>query len=577
MAIMNPTTGITSQFGRAMKKFLPPPPLPSPVSRSFLFELIDTQTNMVEQSFSLVIPPNAVSIREPQRVTTTKTFGNVFVDDYGPDNIQIMIRGFSGTSHAWPTFQPANPDTRLQSADMLSVEASATTGMASSGYTHKSAFYTFLDTIIRYKNNYPDTFGDFKLRVYDLYDEQSYDCVLMDFSVDRTADRPLYYPYSITLLAYNMPDTQGPMMPTYIEMGGIIDTILEGINLAIDWVDGGFAFVSAIKSAMATITNTVNLVAARLATFTSDVMALAASPLDLTKQLIEQVGAFDVTVEAAYSNYLITKESYANAKEMTQSLWRQTLKLYHEAISQGAQSSRTERMPFDLGLVIPSGADLHSVAADKEMGVNEASRDYQIDSQMFTGVNLYTVRAKDTLQSIALNQMGDSALWPYLASVNDILDNVELHTHEQIYIPVKSHAVTINKDNFIVTENPLRDPYGTDIMIDSNGNFVLTESNDLALISGIYNIQQWVNMLFKTPIGSVIKQTTFGLSAQPGMPGDNSALRYLRMSCRSAIMLDPRIQRILSLNFTMSSDVIIIGMDLEIVGYDQTLPIEVTL
>lgn len=573
MAIINPIPGVQGQFNRALNKFKPPEPLPTPVTRSFLFEIINTQTSLIEKSFALVVPPQAVSIREPERVSITKTFGNVFVDDYGPDNIQIMIRGFSGTSHAWPTFRMGG--SAELPANTVSYMAQNTP--LTEGYTHKTAFYTFRDEIMRYKLNNPDTFGDMKLRVYDLYDEQSYDCVLMEFSCDRTSERPLYYPYTITLLAYRMPDAEGDTTPTPIMMGGVVDKILTGIDTAVNWMQGGFAFVSAIKSTVATIANTANLIASSLATFTGDIAAVATSPLDLTKQLFTLVDSFASTVETAYSNYKMTEDAYLNAKEMVQDMYRNTLRLYHEAIGQGAQSSRIERLIIDLGLDIPSGSDIHVLSTDRNMGVKEASRKYKVVSKSFSGVKLYSVKGKDTLQSIALSQMGDSNLWPYLASVNKLRDNTDLQTKTEIYVPDLSQRKALNKDSFIVTEDSTRDPYGTDIRVDSNGNFVLAENNDFALISGLDNVQQSVDRMFKTPLGSMLKQTAIGLSAQPGMPGTASAFGYLRMGCRSALKLDPRISKVSKFYFTIQSDVIEMGLDLEIVGSDKVLPVSITL
>jgi len=74
------------------------------LSKSWLFEVVDSRTEKIEASFTLVIPPSSYSIKEPHRVNITKTFGNAFIDDYGPDNPQLVIKGISGTAHAFPTF-----------------------------------------------------------------------------------------------------------------------------------------------------------------------------------------------------------------------------------------------------------------------------------------------------------------------------------------------------------------------------------------------------------------------------------------------------------------------------------------
>ena len=77
------------------------------LSRSVLFEIVDIEGG-VEQSFTLVIPPMAWSVREPARVHNEKTFGGSFTDDYGEDNLEIIIAGHSGTDRAFPTYSTQN-------------------------------------------------------------------------------------------------------------------------------------------------------------------------------------------------------------------------------------------------------------------------------------------------------------------------------------------------------------------------------------------------------------------------------------------------------------------------------------
>jgi len=569
MPIVNPTTGITSQFSRALDKFNPPGPLPVPVTRSFLFEIIDGTTKVIKESFTLVVPPNAVSIKEGQRVNITKTFGNVFVDDYGPDNITITIRGYSGTSRAFPTFQPAGAS--VTPAWMLTAQAIGESMINVLGYDHKSAFYTFRDTIMRYKYNYPTTYGDMILRVYDLYDEQSYDCVLLEFSCDREAARPMYYPYSISLLVYGMPDLIGDQYPAFIGLGGIIDSIFDNINAALAWLDAGFAFVQAIKNSVAIVRNSLDMLGRQLAMYTGELSSVLRSPLDITKQLIEAVGSMSTAVDAAYNNYKITKGAYVNAKEMVQYTWRNTMKLYHEAVSEGSQKAKTSSVPLDNGMSIPTGDALHANTPDTGMGAVPADRVSKTLQAQFTGSISYTIKANDTLQSIATTMLGDVNLWPFIAAFNGITNNYELHQLTTLLLPVKSTAGNQTKDRFLVSEDPARDPYGTDIKIDESGDFVVNESGDVSTVSGTENIRQWIDMVLDTERGSMLRQTAFGLTAVSGMAGDDLAVRYLRSGIRTALKMDPRIERVNSVNISVAGDVVNINVDIEVVGLAEIL------
>ncbi len=172
------------------------------LSKSWLFEVVNTETKMIDTSFTLILPPQSYTIREKHRVSITKTFGNAFIDDYGPDNLEITIKGISGTAHVFPTFRSKGAVGSVPSnLGAIATAAAPITDLygeirESSGEMHnaKSAFYTFRDDIMRYKDA-----GDYdkkELRVYDLGDEQSYKCALLEFSVDRTSDKPFWYPFN---------------------------------------------------------------------------------------------------------------------------------------------------------------------------------------------------------------------------------------------------------------------------------------------------------------------------------------------------------------------------------------------
>ena len=151
-----------------------------------MFNLVDTDTQQVKESFTLVIPPRKYKLEEGTRSKITKTFQRVVIDDYGPDNPELTISGYSGTSKAFPTFR-APP-----------------LGNDNTEYGSAAAFYTFRNTIMHYR--YQDDYEKRQMHVYDLTDEQSYNCFLLKFSLDRSHETPFKYPYSIELFVINRLD-----------------------------------------------------------------------------------------------------------------------------------------------------------------------------------------------------------------------------------------------------------------------------------------------------------------------------------------------------------------------------------
>jgi hypothetical protein len=218
------------------------------LARSWLFEVVDKQTGKIQESFTLVLPPQRINIKEKQRVSVTKTFGNIFVDDYGSDNLEITISGISGTAHVFPTFRSQGISTGIATTYQKGATTAAITSVL--GYTGRSAFYTFRDAIMRYKDS--QYYDQYALRVYDLYDEQSYKCILLEFDLDRNGDKPFYYPFTISLMVEERLNSKY-FMPWVVDFSGNINAAMDVISSAIAVVEDLFAMVEKVVNSIAVI------------------------------------------------------------------------------------------------------------------------------------------------------------------------------------------------------------------------------------------------------------------------------------------------------------------------------------
>ena len=535
------------------------------LSRSWLFEIVDSKTEVIQKSFTLVLPPQSYQIKERGRVSIVKTFGNAFVDDYGPDNLEITISGISGTAHAFPTFRTTGPG-------MYESKFAAPSGVAgivnpAEGYTGRSAFYTFRDTIMRYRDK--ENYDKMELRVYDLYDEQSYKCVLLDFTVDRTSEKPFHYPFTISLFVYARLDSKAASAPTKIDISGDPFTFLDRIDGYMEWFDTVTRAVTAVQKEIGKVTNAVGAVRARLNSSLTTARTILEYPLNLSKQLIETVVSFGGVIREQYTAGRIGTMSYINFLEVWKETLNSSLRVYGFSIQAGAQQEQQEVIPVD------GGVDVSEAGASADVSTEETSGKERLATEAtytFSAVKMYTVHRSDSLQTIAQQELGDENLWPYIASVNsDIAGNGDLVVGDQIYIPVSADDLT--KDSFIMTEDRLRDPYGADIRLDSNGDIVFQENNDVSLINGIGNIQQAIDLRLNTVAGSMLKQTAFGLAAQPGQPGTEMAYSYLRMALKSALIQDPRIEDITNIIVNVDGDQVGVSMNISVIGYEDILPV----
>ncbi len=533
------------------------------LSKSVLFEVVDSKTERIENSFTLVIPPNAMSIKEPHRVSIKKTFGNAFIDDYGADNIQLVIKGITGTAHAFPTFRTKGVSVAGETFQNL--RASVASGGANENYRGREAFYVFRDEIMRYKDNFADSFDQKELRVYDLADEQAYKCVLLEFSLDRTADKPFHYPYSISLFVYAKLGSKEAFSPTAIPIAKNPTDVFNSLEDSTDSLDERFKIfenVQNIRNQIAKFQNQVRLLRAQFNTWLLKARTVIESPLLITKQVLDTAGDLLGFVYDAYTQGKLAYETWINASETIEDQIREILGLYGFSITQGSLQIKEETFSRKTGM-------------DYTDQASPAPRT-TLDTFSFDGVNAYVVKGGDTLQRIAQEQLGDSDLWPYIASVNpNVTSNTDLVPGEEIYVPVSTDPGLINKDNFILTEDELRNPYGTDIRIDQEGEIVVLESSDVSTTTGVENVLQAVDLRLKTEVNSMIKQTAYGLLTQPGLAGTAEALSYVRMGLKNALIKDPRIAAVSNIRVSIDGDTIRAGADLRLVGREQSLPIDV--
>lgn len=539
----------------------PQPDLEPFLSKSWLFEIVDRKSGSIDESFTLIMPPQSYTIKEPQRVSITKTFGNAFVDDYGPDNIQITLKGISGTAHAFPTFNTKGNQQEFSDVSLVASDAEKVGRTRKTGYTGRDAFYIFRKSIIRYKDK--ANWEKKELRVYDLADEQAYKCVLLDFTVDRSSEMPINrYPFTISLFVYQRLDKLTPLLsPIHVSKEPIsalnqADSLLDKVEQLYRGLEGIIDKVSLLKARSLELRTRYNQ-------FLTRTTRIITSPLDIAKSFIDIAFTALGTAYDTFRAGKYTRERYMGASELFRGTMNEGLKIYGFQISEGWQVSKTVTIEGDAGIDAPE--DIAGAVAR-----NITPRNYE-----YSGLNIYTVKGDDSLQGIAQNELGNENLWLYIAAVNsNITSNDDLIPGDEIFLPIQLEpSEGTNKEQFILTEDAARDPYGSDIRVDGTGNLVIQENSDLALISGVENVKQAIDLRLNTEVGSLIKQSAYGITAQAGFAGTTMAIRYLKLAIRATLIQDPRIQSIDNMIVSIGADTLHISMDIKLVGAEQSLPV----
>lgn len=538
------------------------------LDKSWLFEIFDTRTSTVEKSFTLILPPNTVVVREPQRVAITKTFNNVFVDDYGPDNLEITIKAISGTTSVFPTYlttgqvggEMASP-AFSSSYTVLTANSSAAGPVTSGkGYDGRSAFFAFRDDIMRYKDR-----GNFEykeLRVYDLFDAQAYKCILVDFTLERESKIPIWYPFTIRLFVYaRMNNKLAFLTPSVPLATGDPFQSLSAVNTFTSWLQSAANVSTQIRNATGTVLADASLVSARLNNSLQQAVGIIATPLQLAGQLVKDSANQIVAIDTTYEAGQLTIEQYSTFLESAHATLSSALAVWGYAVQNQGKTSASETILYDNGLSID--------ATDYSGQSNDRVPTTQ--SLTYNGYKTYTVGGDDTLQRIALNEMGNESLWPFIALANSIVSNEELEPNSTILIPI-STVGQISNDQYIVSSNVSYDPLGTDLALDSNGN-ILLGGNDLVTISGIPNLLQAINTRLQTEQGQMIKETTFGILTQVGNPGVGLSNSYAQMAIKASLIQDPRISQVENVNVLIQGDELFITADLTVPAFPTVIPL----
>ena len=173
-------------------------------------------------------------------------------------------------------------------------------------------------------------------------------------------------------------------------------------------------------------------------------------------------------------------------------------------------------------------------------------------------VTEYVVKEGDTLESISLLNLGDSANWVLLAALNGSTDghglwgNKPLTTGETILIPadVINLPVGTNTNSFL-----------SDFLIGEDGDFVLagTETNDVLLVNGKNCLQQDLQQALTTVKGQSLIFPDMGLTYEVGTPGTVSNISQIVFDVQETINKDPRIAAVTNTELIDGGDNLVIN------------------
>ncbi len=170
------------------------------------------------------------------------------------------------------------------------------------------------------------------------------------------------------------------------------------------------------------------------------------------------------------------------------------------------------------------------------------------------GWKTVTVRSGDTLQRLALRELGTAMRWAEIAALNNLLppyfaqeatDNVIAYGGN-VLLPIPQADSLATAD----------DPFLTDLLLTEEGFLSVTEGGDLATVSGVENLEQALEMRVVAHKRSMLFHPEYGswVFTLVGRVNIESQADLTAFYAQSAMIEDPRIKSIADISAVIIDD-----------------------
>jgi hypothetical protein len=551
------------------------------VQRSFLFELVNKSTRSKPvESFTLILPPEEEEITEPQRVSYTKTFGGLFVDDYGDDEKKIVISGNTGNSKLKKTFSSPNSKGRVPEK-----------------MNGQDSFFYFRNKIMRYKDQIKN-WDKYEMILYDLslipeyyrnkdfrrqipYITEGYVVKLDRFKMKRSKEKPLFFNYTIELttlrklgsvaVSYKAP----VIIPSPFNL---LTTIKKGLNS----VKAVYGKIVAIKNEIESYIEFIGQLEDQMIAFYDQTVDVLIYPAELCKQALGQAKSLGSTIqsigELSAADIGIIEKTYLDSITIMQEILQSTAALVTKSKEPNSfENSFTIRSSIGQTTVNSSikryeeltelESELFNIVQDVDTSDNEIKVIY--------GHEIVVATEEITLESLALEYYGNASLQELIAFYNNFESVEDITLGDIIKIPILSQFTINNPGNMIYTTY-LDDIYGIDIKLSKKNDPVVSESGDYSTISKNENVAQAMDLRLNESLGARLRLTVYGIKASIGSPL-SSSISYILSNINDTVMQDPRVEEIENIIIVGSGDKLLTSFDIYTIKRGEVIPFNNTI
>lgn len=520
--------------------------------KSFLIEIHGESGELIK-SFAFSLPPESVRFEYPQRVNITKTFGGVFVDDYGVDNAQISISGSTGNTQIKEVFVSGN----------------------SQKMTGKAEAYHIIEEILQYKRRAAD-YDKYEMRLYDLSSApagnafkgtesqpmavNAWIVVLKDGEISRSKDKPLFFSYSMQFLGVAPLGKKRPLKyPTDSKQAGQIAQLASFKKSTAAQIPVEIANtkenLGALKKALAGYKNVVgaikkaenwtNEIEAKYRSYyrvvrgyisqamgtVNSVFEIARFPHDIARDLIDAMGDVRTQIESVWPSIEAQWTDVTTKYDELYGILMSLSSAEDSASAVAAAANGQGAMPEMM--VVPQG----SLGSTDALNADNTSEPSQFGVLPTYGA--YDIVANDAtrLDVLSMKAYGSPDYADTIAAYNGITGDSDIIPGMAIKIPYLSYTDSLQENE--VYENT-GNIYGSDIALDENNDLQLGEFNDYATVSGLDNMSQAINLRLSERNGARVRLDAYGISMEGG-GFDSYSLAVMTTSVQDTLMQDPRI------------------------------------
>lgn len=537
--------------------------------------LLEIQGKGWNELFTFSMPPESVEVVYPQRVSETKTFGGMFIDDYGPEACKINFSGSTGNAAIKKIYRKNQGDLWM---------------------TGKEEIFYIRDNIIRYKENHPDDYGEAKFYLYNLsaisegelaggsvVSPDSWEVVLKDFKISQNKDKPYFYSYSIEFVGLRIlgkskvPKTPPPVIIENTitdEIAATTDALqfladmyawsekvsagLKNVQKKIDDFKSKYEYYKALITG--TIYNLVGLVQTGTGLVTSSISLgldvyktfwdVVSSPVDLALAIVDGVADIRKEIESVIDEFDengtaipdSVYEKWNTTKEAAESEWGNLEAFFTgktETVLQDAEDGAARVYVAAISTTAPEARIIPDASGDDVAIVSYGS--------------IRTIATSETtLEEVASRFFGDPNQAAMIALFNDLSGDTDITPGMQLKIPILDNN-SLNTANYVFAPENRRDTIGIDIKLEEDGSLSVADNGDLAIVDDYENMNQAILLRLSESLGNRVRLNTYGIRSSVGEPAAAAAV-YVATSIKDTVMQDPRVSKIENLVFTGAGD-----------------------